>query len=47
MSVTSPQVLGERTEEFEAAFRSELAALSPDGTFTEIVEGHAMIAFRD
>ncbi|MFC5759178.1 class I SAM-dependent methyltransferase [Rhizobium sp. GCM10022189] len=47
MSVTSPQALGDRTEEFEAAFRSELAALSPDGTFTEIVEGHALIAFRD
>jgi SAM-dependent methyltransferase len=47
MSVTSPQALGDRTEEFEAAFRSELAALSPSGTFTEIVEGHALIAFRD
>lgn len=47
MSVTSPQSLGDRTEEFEASFRSELAALSPDGTFTEIVEGHALIAFRD
>ncbi|MGM4912079.1 class I SAM-dependent methyltransferase [Rhizobium sp. 768_B6_N1_8] len=47
MSVTSPQALGDKTEEFEAAFRSELAALAPDGTFTEIVEGHAMIAFRN
>jgi SAM-dependent methyltransferase len=47
MSVTSPQALGDKTEEFETAFRSELAALSPNGTFTEIVEGLAMIAFRD
>jgi hypothetical protein len=47
MSVTSPQALGDKREEFEAAFRSELAALAPDGTFTEIVEGHAMIAFRN
>lgn len=47
MSVTSPQALGDKTQEFEAALRTELAALSPDGRFTEIVEGHAMIAFRD
>lgn len=47
MSVTSPQALGDKTQEFEAAFRNELAALSPEGAFTEIVEGHALIAFRD
>lgn len=47
MSVTSPQALGDKTQEFEAAFRNELAALSPDGRFTETVESHALIAFRD
>ncbi|EJC81482.1 methylase involved in ubiquinone/menaquinone biosynthesis [Rhizobium leguminosarum bv. trifolii WSM2297] len=47
MSVTSPQALGDRTMEFEQALRSELAALAPDGKFTEIVESNALIAFRD
>jgi SAM-dependent methyltransferase len=47
MSVTSPQALGDRTMEFEQALRNELAALSPDGKFTEIVESNALIAFRD
>ncbi len=47
MSVTSPQALGDKTQEFEAAFRIELAALSPNGRFTETVESHALIAFRD
>ncbi|MBB3658974.1 SAM-dependent methyltransferase [Rhizobium sp. BK650] len=47
MSVTSLQALGDKAQEFEAAFRSELAALSPNGKFTEIVEGNALIAFRD
>lgn len=47
MSVTSPQALGDRTMEFERTLRSELAALAPDGKFTEIVESNALIAFRD
>lgn len=47
MSVTSPQALGDRTMEFEQTMRSELAALAPDGKFTEIVESNALIAFRD
>ncbi|MBY4632333.1 class I SAM-dependent methyltransferase [Rhizobium croatiense] len=47
MSVTSPQALGDSTAEFEQALRSELAALSPDGKFTEIIEANALIASRD
>ncbi|ANL42295.1 MULTISPECIES: class I SAM-dependent methyltransferase [Rhizobium] len=47
MSVTSPQALGGRTMQFEQTLRNELAALSPDGKFTEIVESNALIAFRD
>ncbi|MGO8248841.1 class I SAM-dependent methyltransferase [Rhizobium johnstonii] len=47
MSATSPQALGGRMMEFEQALRRELAALSPKGKFTEIVESNALIAFRD
>ncbi|NEJ25122.1 methyltransferase domain-containing protein [Rhizobium leguminosarum] len=47
MSVTSPHALGDRTMEFEQALRNELATLSPDGKFTEIVESNVLIAFRD
>ena len=47
MSASSPQALGDRTMEFEQALRNELATLSPDGKFTEIVESNALIAFRN
>ena len=47
MSVTSPEALGPAREAFEAALRDELARLAPDGTFTEIVEIDALLAFRD
>jgi 2-polyprenyl-3-methyl-5-hydroxy-6-metoxy-1,4-benzoquinol methylase len=47
MSSTSPQALGERIGEFEAALRSQLLALSPDGKVTEIVESAGLLAFRD
>lgn len=47
MSVTSPEALGARQAEYEAALRSELLKLSPAGTFTEIVEISALIGFRE
>jgi SAM-dependent methyltransferase len=45
-SDTSPDALGERREAFEAALRKALAALSPEGAFTEAVEVTAVIATR-
>lgn len=45
-SVTSPQALGERTAEFEAALRSELLRIAPDGRLTEIVDVNGLMAFR-
>jgi hypothetical protein len=45
-SVASPQALGPRRGEFEAALRDGLARLSPSGTFDEIVEVTALIARR-
>lgn len=45
-SVTAHQALGERTTEFEAELRKELAALSPDGRFREIAELRAIAAQR-
>jgi hypothetical protein len=46
MSVTSPEVLGDRREAFEDALRTALVAASPDGRFTEIVGVDAVLAFR-
>lgn len=46
MSVTSPEVLGERRPAFEAELRSELADLAKGGALTEMVEVEAMLAFR-
>ncbi|MFC7398810.1 class I SAM-dependent methyltransferase [Chelatococcus sp. GCM10030263] len=46
MSGTSPAVLGDRREAFEAELRRALAALSPTGTFQELVETKALIARR-
>lgn len=46
MSVTSPDVLGDRQAEFEAEFRAGLAALAPDGHFHDVVASEAVIAFR-
>ncbi len=46
MSTTAPQVLGEKTEAFEAALREALNQAAPDGHFTEIVESTALLAFR-
>lgn len=45
-SVTSPQALGARKEEFEAALRQELLRLSPEGMFMETVEASGLMAFR-
>ncbi|TCL72630.1 methyltransferase domain-containing protein [Rhizobium sp. BK251] len=45
-SVTSPQALGDRAEDFEAALRAELLRLAPEGRLTEIVEVNGLIAFR-
>ncbi len=47
MSSTSPQALGDKVGEFEAALRAELLALAPDGRITEIVESTGLLAFRD
>lgn len=46
MSVTSPEALGAKRDAFETDLRTGLAALSPDGIFTEIVRPEALIAFR-
>ncbi|MBS0471193.1 MAG: class I SAM-dependent methyltransferase [Proteobacteria bacterium] len=46
MSTTSPERLGDRAATFEAELRAALAALSPDGAFTEIAEIKALVAQR-
>jgi len=46
LSTTSPERLGERAPAFEADLRAALAALSPDGRFTEIAELAALVAQR-
>ena len=46
LSTTSPERLGERAPAFEADLRAALAALSPDGRFTEIAELSALVARR-
>ena len=47
MSSTSPQALGDKAADFEAALRAELLAAAPDGKFKEIVEANGLLAFRD
>lgn len=46
LSTTSPERLGERAVAFEADLRAALAAISPDGRFTEIAELNALVATR-
>jgi hypothetical protein len=46
MSVTAPERLGARAEEFSAALGEALRELSPDGTFTEVAELVALLARR-
>ena len=46
LSTTSPERLGERAPAFEADLRAALAAISPDGRFTEIAEINALVAQR-
>ncbi len=46
LSTSSPQKLGDRAPQFEADLRAELAALSPDGRFSEIAEMNALVAKR-
>jgi SAM-dependent methyltransferase len=46
-SVTSPEVLGTKRQDFERELHAELANLSPDGIFHEVVEANALIAQRD
>jgi SAM-dependent methyltransferase len=46
LSTSSPEKLGDRAAQFEAELRTELAALSPDGQFSEIAEMNALIAQR-
>jgi ubiquinone/menaquinone biosynthesis C-methylase UbiE len=46
MSVTSPEKLGARAEEFAGELRQALRELSPDGTFIEVVELVALLARR-
>ena len=45
-STTSPEKLGERTDDFENELRERLRALSPEGQFTEIAEMVALVARR-
>ena len=47
MSSTSPQALGDKAGEFEAALRAELLQVAPDGRLSEIVESAGLLAFRD
>ncbi|MGG6894207.1 class I SAM-dependent methyltransferase [Rhizobium sp. BR 315] len=47
MSSTSPQALGEKAADFEAALRARLLEAAPDGKFREIVEANGLLAFRD
>ncbi len=46
LSTTAPQKLGDRAPAFEKELRDALAALSPDGRFTEIAEPLALVARR-
>ena len=46
LSTSSPGKLGALQGQFESELRAELAALSPEGRFTEIVEMNALIARR-
>lgn len=46
LSTTSPERLGDRAPAFEADLRVALAALSPEGRFTEIAELTALVARR-
>ena len=46
LSTSSPQKLGDRAPQFKADLRAELAALSPDGRFSEIAEMNALLARR-
>lgn len=46
LSTSSPDKLGERSAAFEAELRAELAGLSPEGRFIEIVEMKALVARR-
>jgi SAM-dependent methyltransferase len=46
LSTSSPAKLGARKDQFESELRAELAALSPDGRFTEIVAMNALVARR-
>ncbi len=46
LSSSSPEKLGDALPQFEAELRAGLAALSPDGRFTEIAELSGQIAFR-
>jgi ubiquinone/menaquinone biosynthesis C-methylase UbiE len=47
MSSTSPQALGDKAADFEAALRAELLTVAPDGKFREVVEANGLLAFRD
>jgi len=46
LSTTSPERLGECAPAFEADLRAALAAISPDGRFTELAEVNALVAQR-
>ena len=46
LSTCSLAKLGERATAFEAELRAELARLSPEGRFTEVVEMEALVARR-
>jgi len=46
LSTTSPERLGEHAPAFEADLRAALAAISPEGRFTEIAEISALVAQR-
>lgn len=46
LSTSSPGKLGPLRAKFESELRAELAALSPEGLFTEIVEMRALVAHR-
>ncbi|HVX81765.1 MAG TPA: methyltransferase domain-containing protein [Devosiaceae bacterium] len=46
MSVTSPEALGERMDDFEAHLRAALRSANPGGRFAEIVSAEAILAFR-
>jgi SAM-dependent methyltransferase len=46
LSTTSPERLGDKAAAFEADLRAALAAIAPDGRFTEIAELSALVARR-